>query len=62
MTLTPLISVSDQGPGVAAADITENTVDVYIGYLRRRFAGPGGGLKVETVRGFGFRLSAPETA
>jgi len=28
---------------VAAADITENTVDVYIGYLRRRFAGLSGG-------------------
>ena len=43
-----------------AADIAENTVDVYVGYLRRRFAGPGGGLRIETVRGFGFRLSVPE--
>jgi len=40
------------------ADITENTVDVYIGYLRRRFTGPDGALKIETVRGFGFRLPA----
>jgi DNA-binding response OmpR family regulator len=39
----------------SAADITENTVDVYIGYLRRRLAR----LKIETVRGFGFRLPAP---
>ena len=39
----------------SGADITENTVDVYIGYLRRRLAG----LKIETVRGFGFRLPAP---
>jgi DNA-binding response OmpR family regulator len=42
-----------------AADVTENTVDVYIGYLRRRFAGLGGAPRIETVRGFGFRLPAP---
>jgi DNA-binding response OmpR family regulator len=44
----------------SSADIAENTVDVYIGYLRRRFVRPGGATRIETVRGFGFRLSTVE--
>jgi DNA-binding response OmpR family regulator len=37
--------------------LTENTVDVYVGYLRRQLAGLPGAPRIETVRGVGFRLS-----
>ena len=33
-----------------------NVVDVYIGYLRRKFGKDGGGLTIRTVRGAGFVL------
>ncbi|QQV77544.1 response regulator transcription factor [Sphingomonas aliaeris] len=39
------------------ADRTENNVDVYIGYLRRRIAGIDGAPTIATVRGQGFRLT-----
>jgi DNA-binding response OmpR family regulator len=38
------------------ASLTENAVDVYIGYLRRRLAALDGAPRIETVRGVGFRL------
>lgn len=36
--------------------VTENSADVYVGYLRRKLADAGGQLRIETVRGEGFRL------
>lgn len=42
------------GPG---ADVAENTVDVYVGYVRRRLAKAAGAPAIESVRGRGFRLS-----
>lgn len=39
-----------------AGDVTENSVDVYVGYLRRKLAKAGGAARIETVRGEGFRL------
>ena len=41
------------GPG---ADVAENTVDVYVGYLRRRLAAAPGAPRIESVRTIGFRL------
>ncbi|WP_262982759.1 response regulator transcription factor [Sphingobium sp. SCG-1] len=38
-------------------DVTENAVDVYIGYLRRKLAGLPGVPTIDTVRGVGFRMS-----
>lgn len=38
------------------AEVTDNTVDVYVGYLRRRLAAQPGAPAIETVRGVGFRL------
>ncbi len=42
------------GPGTGVAG---NTVDVYVGYLRRHLSGFAGAPTIETVRGVGFRLS-----
>jgi two-component system OmpR family response regulator len=40
---------------------TENVVDVYVGYLRRKLAGlPDCGLALRTLRGRGFQLVAKE--
>ena len=36
--------------------VTENSVDVYMGYLRRKLAAIGAPRRIETVRGEGFRL------
>jgi DNA-binding response OmpR family regulator len=36
--------------------VTLNSVDVYIGYLRRKLARLGSEARIETVRGFGFAL------
>jgi DNA-binding response OmpR family regulator len=42
----------------ADAQLTENTVDVYVGYLRRHLgAAPGASPRIDTIRGVGFRLS-----
>ncbi|MGY6550645.1 MAG: response regulator transcription factor [Erythrobacter sp.] len=38
------------------AEITPNTVDVYVGYLRRHLAQYAGAPRLETVRGIGFVL------
>jgi DNA-binding response OmpR family regulator len=38
------------------ADVTENAVDVYIGYLRRRLAAISGAPSLATIRGVGFLL------
>ena len=40
------------------AEITENAVDVYVGYLRRRLAAHPQAPAIETVRGAGYRLAA----
>lgn len=40
----------------ADADVTENAVDVYVGYLRRRLAAHDGAPELVTVRGVGFML------
>lgn len=46
----------------ADADFNQNTVDVYIGYLRRQLAACRGAPRIETVRGVGFRLAvAPDS-
>ena len=37
-------------------EVTDNNVDVYIGYLRRKISDAGLPLRIETVRGLGFRL------
>ena len=38
------------------ADVTENAIEVYVGRLRRRIDGMG--LKIETLRGMGYRMDA----
>lgn len=40
----------------AGAEITDNAVDVYIGYVRRRLSGHAGAPQLETMRGVGYRL------
>jgi two-component system, OmpR family, response regulator len=42
-------------------DNRSNVVDVYIGYLRQKIDRPFGTDSIETVRGFGYRLSTEET-
>ena len=42
------------------SDAMSNVVDVYIGYLRRKLDAPGQPSRIETIRGFGYRLRAPE--
>ena len=37
-------------------EVTDNSVDVYVGYLRRKLADAGLPLRIETVRGVGFRM------
>lgn len=39
------------------ADVTANTVDVYVGYLRKKFAEFPQNIRIETIRGEGFRLT-----
>jgi two-component system response regulator TctD len=39
------------------AEVSENAIEVYVGRLRRRLADAG--VQIETVRGMGYRLSAP---
>ena len=36
----------------------ENLVEVYVGYLRKKVDAPFGGHLIQTVRGFGYKLSA----
>lgn len=43
------------GPG---ADVAENTVDVYVGYLRRQLAAHADAPSIETVRSVGFQLAS----
>ena len=38
------------------ADVTENAIEVYVGRLRRRIDGMG--LRIETLRGLGYRMDA----
>jgi DNA-binding response OmpR family regulator len=42
------------------ADVAENTVDVYVGYLRRHFANYRDAPSIETVRSVGFQLTAAD--
>ena len=42
-----------------SSDVTDNLVDVYVGYLRRKLSVFADAPKIETVRGIGFRLVAP---
>ncbi|MEM6945849.1 MAG: response regulator transcription factor [Pseudomonadota bacterium] len=42
--------------GATTGDITENSIDVYIGYLRRKLAAASAPFRIETVRGEGFML------
>lgn len=37
-------------------EVTDNNVDVYVGYLRRKITDAGLPIRIETVRGLGFRL------
>ena len=39
-----------------AGDVTDNSVDVYVGYLRKKLAAIEAPVRIETVRGEGFRL------
>lgn len=43
-----------------APDITDNALDVYVGYVRRRLARLANAPTIETVRGQGFRLLPPD--
>jgi DNA-binding response OmpR family regulator len=45
-----------------APDISDNALNVYIGYLRRKLALHANGPVIETVRNQGFRLVKPESA
>ncbi|WP_224815925.1 response regulator transcription factor [Hasllibacter sp. MH4015] len=38
------------------ADVTENAIEVYVGRLRKKL--DGAGVRIETVRGLGYRMSA----
>ena len=40
------------------AEVTDNALDVYVGYLRRRLAACGDNFSIETHRGRGFSLKA----
>ncbi len=39
-----------------AGDVTDNSVDVYIGYLRKKLSNINAPVRIETVRGEGFKL------
>lgn len=41
----------------AAGRVTENSVDVYVGYLRRKLGALRSAARIETVRGLGFMFS-----
>jgi len=43
-----------------SASVEDNTLDVAISALRRRVEGPGLPRLIHTVRGFGYRMEAPE--
>ncbi|ORA29908.1 response regulator transcription factor [Mycobacterium aquaticum] len=40
----------------------DNTVEIYIGYLRRKIDLPFGTNTIQTVRGFGYRINSPASA
>ena len=40
----------------AGSHVTGNSIDVYVGYLRRKLAQLGAEVRIETVRGIGFAL------
>jgi two-component system, OmpR family, response regulator MprA len=41
------------------AEVTNNAVEVYVGYLRRKLEGGGRPRLIQTVRGFGYALREP---
>ena len=41
------------------AAVTENAIEVYVGRLRRRIDGTG--VRIETVRGLGYRMETGAT-
>lgn len=43
----------------ADSDVTDNTVEVYVGYLRRKLEAGGRSRLLHTVRGFGYVLREP---
>lgn len=43
-----------------SADVSDNAVDVYVGYLRRKLDQHGARRRIHTVRGVGFRLEVAE--
>ncbi|MEM0922070.1 MAG: response regulator transcription factor [Pseudomonadota bacterium] len=43
------------------AEVTENSVDVYIGYLRRKLGESGLDIRIDTLRGVGFMLMAADS-
>jgi len=40
----------------AERSVTSNSVDVYVGYLRKKLAAAGSAIRIEAVRGIGFKL------
>jgi DNA-binding response OmpR family regulator len=42
----------------AELDVDSNVVEVYIGYLRRKFAAVGAGNPIDTLRGAGYRFTS----
>jgi DNA-binding response OmpR family regulator len=42
----------------AELDVDSNVVEVYIGYLRKKFAAAGAGNSIDTLRGVGYRFTA----
>ena len=52
VTRDELIDAAWQG-----AEVTENAVDVYVGYVRKRLAGHADAPHLDTVRGVGYRLA-----
>ena len=42
------------------SDAVENHVEVYIGFLRKKLAGIGSNIRIETIRRLGYHLEVPE--
>ena len=42
------------------SDAVENHVEVYIGFLRRKLAGIGSNIRIETIRRLGYHLEVRE--
>ncbi|MEL6264611.1 MAG: response regulator transcription factor [Pseudomonadota bacterium] len=53
---TPVTRAALLAAGWGDAGVADNTLDVYVGYLRRKLASAEVSLRIETVRGVGFVL------